>query len=286
MISFIKGMIPILIIAFSYSYCEESSSFLKYLSSNLEKCCSSLRNVDQIYVINLDIRPEKWERTQSELGKFDLKATRVSGVNGWMMDRGLMKEIRQEAFKWHCLSDGQLGCFLSHLTVLKDALKKQYKCIWVMEDDIIALEDLREIDFLIDKMNTFDPEWDLLFTNINNRIEGRMDKPMLTFEMIMGPDFNYSLFTDPNFVSNENEDFRRIQYRLGTYSMIFSDRGVKKLLNFFEKEKIFFPIDLEMHCCPDKRYYVSKKEYMTYEKKESDTGYAPSFSLETPLVKQ
>lgn len=257
---------------------EECTSFLRYLPSNLGQCSSSLKNVDQIYVINLDLRYHKWERSRKELEKFGLNALRVSAVNGWLMDRDLMEEIRREALKWHCLSDGQLGCFLSHLTILKDALKRDYKCIWVLEDDLIGLEDLSEIDSLVDKMHAFDPEWDLLFTNVNNRIEGRMDRPMLTFEMVMGPNFDYSLVTDPTFVPKENEYFRRIQRRLGTYSMIFSRKGIKKMLAFIEKEKIFFPLDMQLHCCPERRCYVSKKEYITYSTTESDTGKESSLT--------
>ena len=279
-------IMAVLAVTISYLYCGEDTSFLRYLPSNLGSCPSFLQNIDQIYVINLDARYEKWERTRDELEKYGLNALRVSGVNGWAMDRGLIKEVRRESLKWNCLSDGQLGCFLSHLTVLKAALKQQHKCIWVLEDDIVVLEDLREIDTLIDKMNVFDPEWDLLFTNINNRIDARMDKPMLTFEMVMGPKFNYSLMTDPNFISKEDNDFRRIQYRLGTYSMIISERGVKKLLSYFKKEKIKFPVDMQIHCCPDKRFYVSKKEYVFYEKKESDTGLIPSTSVNITASKK
>jgi GR25 family glycosyltransferase involved in LPS biosynthesis len=257
----------------SYLGAQEFDSFLKYLPSRLGKTQSSFKNIDQTYVINLDLRYYKWERTRDQLEKYGIQATRVSGINGWKMDRELMKEIRKESLKWPCLSDGQLGCFLSHLAVLKDAFKRQYQCIWVLEDDIIPLEDLAELDELVAKMEVFDPEWDLLFTNINNRIEGRMDKAMLTFEMVMGPTFDYTLFKTPVFTPHENEDFRRIYCRLGTYSMIFSQRGIKKYLEYFEKEKIFFPIDMQLHCCPDRHVYISKKEYLMYDKKDSDTGY-------------
>jgi GR25 family glycosyltransferase involved in LPS biosynthesis len=252
-------------------YSEEDTSVFRFFPSDLGSCPSSLKNVDQIYVINLDTRPEKWKRTSNELEKFGLKAIRVSGVNGAKMDRELRKQITKEVLSWNALSDGQLGCFLSHLAVLKDAFNKQYKCVWVLEDDVHALEDLRGIDELIEKMDAFDPEWDLLFTNINNRINNRMDNPMLTFEMVMGPNFNYSLVNDPSFVPQENEDFRRIQYRLGTYSMIFSQRGVKKMVEYFQKAKSNFPIDMQIHCCPNRRSYVSKKEYVFYDKIESDT---------------
>lgn len=273
----ILQLIITFILASNYAYAEEDTSFLRYLPSNLGYCPSYLKNVNQIYVINLDVRYEKWKKTRDELERYGLQAVRVSGVNGWAMDRDLMKDIRKDCLKWNCLSDGQLGCFLSHLTVLKDALRKRYKCIWVLEDDIVVLEDIREIDALIDKLDEFDPEWDLLFTNINNRINARMDGPMLTFEMVMGPKFNYSLMKDPDFVPKENEDFRKIQYRLGTYSMIISHRGIKKLLDYFKKEKINFPVDMQIHCCPKKRFYISKKEYIGYEKKDSDTGNVSSF---------
>ncbi len=248
----------------------ESQSVFRFFPSDLGSCPSSLKNIDQIYVINLDARVEKWKRTSAELEKYGLKAIRVPGINGNRMDRELRKQITQEILSWNCLSDGQLGCFLSHLAVLKDAFNKKHQCIWVLEDDILALKDLRELDGVLDKLTEFDPEWDLLFTNINNRINNRMENPMLTFEMIMGPKFNYSLVTDPSFTAHENEDFRRIQYRLGTYSMIISDRGVRKLVEYFQIAKANFPIDMQIHCLFNRRYYVSKQEYVFYDKSESD----------------
>jgi hypothetical protein len=44
---------------------------------------SSLRNIDFIYMINLDQRPEKWKLSVDQLAPYGITPCRFSAVNGW-----------------------------------------------------------------------------------------------------------------------------------------------------------------------------------------------------------
>src|ERR1700761_1094667 len=145
----------------------------------------TLRNIDFIYTINLDKRPEKWQWTVDQLAPYDIHPFRVSAVNGWELngkildDVGLkfspemahnsmgtfytqeegstpQHEIIQEYGKTyfvHTLSRGAIGCALSHISVLQDAADSNYETIWITEDDIQVLRDPRLIPDYIDKLD-------------------------------------------------------------------------------------------------------------------------------------
>lgn len=250
--------------------------FLTKISSEPIKNCG-IRKIDQIYVLNLDVRSYRWLRTKALLEEANVFPQRFFGINGWSMPRQSIKKIYKDYVEnglhsW--LTPGQIGCFLSHIAILQDAMDRRYKCIWVLEDDIIILKDPKEIESLLIKLDQIDSEWDLLFTDVQAR-GNSLNEPLL-LEHIFSSFCEAIKLQDHFFIPYEDDDFLRIQYRLCTHSMIISHRGIKKLLDYFQSIKISFPIDVQMHCCPGKRFYVSKKEYVTNGKREtSDTTYRP-----------
>lgn len=274
-----KTTIVVTLIVWSVAYSQELSTLMEFIQPalELEVDSSGLQGIDQIYVLNLDIRYQRWLNTQKALEAFRIFPKRVVGINGWKLNRKILKKLYKNCVDggvYSSLTPGQLGCFLSHISILNDANLRGYRCIWVLEDDVLIVHNIRELPEVIARLDLFDPKWDILFTDINAR--GEWFEDIITFERIMGGGFDYSLVNDPLFIPQENEDFRRIQYRLCTHSMIISDRGIKKLLDYFQSIKIVFPIDIQMHCCPNKRFYVSKKEYVTNGVREtSDTSDRP-----------
>ena len=82
---------------------------------------------DRVYIVNLPERSDRRREIEAELGRFGLcvdgrnvrfwKATRPS-------DAGLFPSL------------GARGCFLSHLSILNDAIENDLDSILVMEDDL------------------------------------------------------------------------------------------------------------------------------------------------------
>lgn len=276
----VLGAFFLILVIVIQNFSAESSRIIDYIQENLNYPMnySGLNAIDQIYVVNLDIRYERWLNIKRQLEVFAIYPKRVAGINGWLLDRKYIKNIYRNCIQKpydKYLTPGQVGCFLSHVSVLNDAFKKKYKCIWVLEDDVLVLGNLKELDSLLISLEELDSKWDVLFTDVNPR-GGTFDE-IWTFEMFLGNNFDYSLVKDPEFIPLEDEKFKKIEYRLTTHSMIISDRGIKKLLDYFQSTKISFPIDIQMHCCPDKHFYVSKKEYVTNGTREiSDTSCKPN----------
>ena len=237
-----------------------------------DKSCQTLPNIDYIYMINLDQRPEKWAASIDQLTPYGIYPYRFSAVNGWELSleaindvgvkfapemRGgwlgtsyltfepsheLIQCIGQTYFG-HCQARGTIGIALSHISVLQDAYDSGYETIWVMEDDIEVLRDPRvlseiieELDLAVGKKN-----WDILFTDRDIRDkEGRY---VPTYYAGRRPDyestnaFSSRVQIDPQFI--------KIGARSGAHSMIVRRSGMRKLLQFFKAHNIFFPYDMD-----------------------------------------
>jgi GR25 family glycosyltransferase involved in LPS biosynthesis len=237
-----------------------------------------IRNIDFIYMINLDQRPEKWQASLDQLNQYGIHPYRFSAVNGWELsletinDVGLkfdpfmtggfmgtsyleggdftpsheiIEKLGQSYF-CHCMARGTIGIVLSHLSVLQDAYDSGYETIWVMEDDIEVLKNPHVISDLITRLDQLvgKDNWDILFTDRDIRDNHGQHKP--TIWAARRPDFS-DYYKVNDFTENKaiGSEFRKIGARYGATSMIIRKCGMKKLLRFFKAHSIFLPYDLD-----------------------------------------
>jgi len=260
-----------------FNFLKLSPKELEYYFKKIEKKSNihKFGNIDFIYVINLDERPEKFQFTLDELKPYGIVPYRFSAVNGWKLsnqvlaDLGvkfapgmlsghiatsyliqnegrptdeIVQNIGQNYF-CHTMTRGNIGIVLSHLSVLQDAFDSGYETIWVMEDDIevkknplLLQEMITRLDSLVGKNG-----WDILFTDQDTKNQQNQYVPCSSYAW------------RPNFVPSNNlalkqdisEDFRRTACRYGAYSMIVRRSGMKKILDFFKQYNIFLPYDMD-----------------------------------------
>ena len=117
--------------------------------------------LDKIYVINLEYRTDRKKQILKELEKVDASNVEIfsairpkkelinywnsnylNPLPGWYKGNGLNYRI------------GALGCLLSHITIMKKALKENYENILILEDDTTFLDDLT-IDKIINRYSKF-----------------------------------------------------------------------------------------------------------------------------------
>jgi len=239
-----------------------------------------MRNIDFIYMINLDKRPEKFAQASGELHQYGIFPYRFSAINGWELsveainDVGLKcaKGMEQllatsypiemggeplhdymgqvgRAYFVHGMAKGTIGCSLSHISILKDAWDSNYETIWVLEDDITVLRNPNMLSDLIDQLDVQvgKENWDVLFTDQNYRLaEG---KYLIASGAAERPDMDCSLEArySPCYTSTHqiSSDFRKITARFATHSMIIRRSGIKKLLEWSLAHHIYLPYDLE-----------------------------------------
>ncbi len=266
-----------------------------------------IRNIDFIYTINLDQRPEKIARCNEQLNPYGIFPYRFSAVNGWELtleeisDVGVKFQSGMNNDQWgtfyepqfggeaqheqlcqigrtyfcHCMSRGAIGIVLSHLSILQDAYDSKYKTIWVMEDDIEVLDHPAQISFLIDRLDALIGEdgWDILFTDRDTK--NQMGDYVVSTGFAWRPNFTPS---DPDRFKKTKDlskDFRRIFSRFGAYSMIVRRSGMKKILDHFKKNDIFLPFDMDFYQVPNIRFFTVQKDIVSTQPRAiSDNGGA------------
>lgn len=265
-----------------------------------------MKNIDFIYTINLDKRPEKFAVCTDQLHPYDIYPYRFSAVNGWELtleeindlgvtftgDKNMIGGMwgtyypldgsgpRHEpvhragrTYFCHCMSRGAIGINLSHLSILQDAYDSGYETIWVMEDDIHVVKDPHILSELIDRLDAVagKKNWDMLFTDPDTKDNNGNYVPCLGYALT--PNFHP---VDPKIFSSRRDvstHFRKIGARYGAYSMIIRRSGMQKILDFVKTYKIFLPFDMVFYLPPGMNIYSVKEDYIsTIPNSPSDNG--------------
>jgi len=280
-----------LLSAFTILFSSLRGDFVDHLKPAKNKdpaCC--MPNIDYIYMINLDYRPEKFQLASQQLLKYGIHPYRFSAVQGWALSTKAIQEVslvyqpgmtplmattyRDEAngrpshefmkeygrtYLNHCLGKGALGCALSHISVLKDAYESQYETIWVLEDDIECVMDPNIIPELINKLDLLvgKNNWDVLFTDVDYRTGIKTYCKAAGAQKRPDMDCSANERTSEKYITNKvvDQNFKKVSARFGTHSMIIRRSGIKKLLEFSINNKIFLPYDLENYLIEDLKRY-------------------------------
>jgi len=257
----------------------------------------SFDQIDFIYMINLDERPEKFSLAAGGLELYGISPYRFSAVNGWKLSleaiqqlgvkfpSGTLKEkflgsiyheidgakyrsnqiIQEDGGTYFSigLSQGAIGIVLSHLSVLQDAYDSGYQMIWVMEDDVEAVDNPRQIPGLIRNLDSVDPDWDILFTDTDTKDTQGNHVPCRA--LAARPNFCIETLDDflQRFYS-VSSDLSRIGMRYGAYSMIVRRSGMEKILNYFKSYGIFLPYDMDFWLVPNIKMYSVNKDIVSH----------------------
>lgn len=237
---------------------------------------SGIKTVDCIYVINLDERPERWERARETFRREGLHPTRLPGINGWKLSKWQQRRL-QGWLKYDPFNNpGRMGCALSHLSAWRDGLEQGYNTIWVAEDDVVFAQSGKMLEALLKRLEEIDPEWDVLYTDRNTKDwQGHevTNKPPTCAHP------NVKTRPASEFLRREavSEEFERLWSRWGTYSMLISQRGLQKLVTYHWKMPLWTRIDVSIHHVPGLRQYATRMDFVTHtiEQRASDTDHHP-----------
>jgi glycosyl transferase family 25 len=176
-----------------------------------------------IVCINLKKDTTKWNDIQKESQKLKLNITRYDAVNGneYIKKNGknnLKKIMTYKILKF--LSNGAIGCFLSHYSLWHKIINENLEHLLIIEDDIYFLDNadqqLRKI------YNNLPEDFDIIFLNCGG-ICGSKCTNMFGI----------------NMCENVNELYNIPKYSLGSYAYVISNNGAKKML------RSMFPLDIE-----------------------------------------
>lgn len=277
-----------------------------------------MRNIDFIYMINLDERPQKFASCTSQLHPLGIFPYRFSAVNGWTLPLSLINEIGVTYQSWmssnglgtcyfpenggephhevvhvvgrnyfcHCMARGTIGIVLSHLSVLQDAYDSGYETIWVMEDDIQVIRNPHHLSDLIDELDTQvgNEGWDMLFTDQDTK--DRNGNYVQCLGYAWRPNF---IPPDPGCFGARDQispQFRKIGARYGAYSFIIRRAGMKKILDFIKQYGIFLPYDMEFYFPEGIRLFTVMDDVVSTQPQALSDNGSPGYLLVTAQRKK
>ncbi len=252
---------------------------------------NKIKNIDLIYMINLDKKPDKFQKSIEQLHPYGIYPYRFSAVSGWElslddindvgvkyapgMEGGFMASsylrldfVRSDnlintfgqTYFVHCFARGTVGIALSHTSVLQDAYDSGYETIWVMEDDISVIRDPRIIPDFLERLDARvgKGNWDILFTDRD--FKNRQGEYVPCSGFARRPNFrpvNPERFAEKIQIDN---DFRKIGARFGATSMIIRRSGIKKILEHMKTYQVFLPYDMDLYLPADIQIYTVNED--------------------------
>lgn len=261
-------------------------SYQELIQKHLVKCqtleTSRIKNIDCIFVINLDQRPEKLERVLSQLKSFNIAPNRLPAIYGWTLPNTVYEDVGlkwQPGMNWNgsiflrqtesrpvtqpCegsaifyprMSHGAVGTALSHLSVLQNAYDAHFQAVWVLEDDATIQKDPRSLSKYMEKLDQFAgcDGWDILYTDDVTHFEPFTPGTIWRPDM---PDIDFAPFYE---YSAAGDDFYRIGGRCQAHSYIIRQSGIEKILDFAFHHGLYLPYDVEIAFVPEIRFFNLK----------------------------
>ena len=114
---------------------------------------------EQTLVINLRRRPDRLKRFLEQACKAQIDALVFEGTDGRLITQCPLPIAwsREDSI----LSDGMLGCFLSHRAALELSLKNGWESVLILEDDVLIPDDfVTRLDLL---QSDTPADWDMIY---------------------------------------------------------------------------------------------------------------------------
>lgn len=94
--------------------------------------------IPHIYIISLPKASLRRAKINLMLKRFNISYSFIEGVNGWKLDVDNLKRqgILATSYQPNSFNPGHLGCYLSHLKVYSEMIKRNHKSAIILEDDV------------------------------------------------------------------------------------------------------------------------------------------------------
>lgn len=198
---------------------------------NMQKTSHSLQEVPT-FIINLPQSTDRKTFMEAQCDSIGISPIFIDAVNGkGLSDSEINKYCNQRKAKQlfgRELLLGEIGCALSHIHVYQKMVDKNIAYAVIFEDDAIIKKDFTDTIKLVLDIN-FD--WDLILLGHN-----------------IGFDISNEIKSIKSYwykkkVNNSTNIGRIVKGGLGCYGYLITQQGAKKILDYINKESIFYPID-------------------------------------------
>lgn len=155
---------------------------------------------DEVFCINLDRRTDRLLNFNNQVTKYDLGTyTRFSAIDGSSLP------IEQKNGR---LQDGELGLVLTVEKIIKNAQKKNYESILIIEDDCYFTDEVINIESYFKFLPS---DWDMLYMGGNHNIHVGVAPPQKINEKVIKLHHTFST----HFVAINSNMFNQIISEIG-----------------------------------------------------------------------
>jgi hypothetical protein len=224
----------------------------------------------KILYINLDRRPERNNNIKNELSRLNLKGHKISAIDGqkftkeeqsYWMDRKNFNSLSRDPNKVF----GRVGCYLSHLTLMKYALDNNIEPLLVLEDDCRFLTNTNDVEIRIPQ------NCDIYY--LGGLYWWKADNTNKTFRYLEDELGEAVFESDEDDVLDETEDFTLANFR----DSLFYQNNVRIFPKYFRiacTYSYILPTRKHIERLYNEMLSVSKKAidmmYVTYVQKRDD----------------
>lgn len=179
--------------------------------------------MEGIYYINLDRRVDRNKNVIEQLKKHNLHATRVTAVDGTKLNnisnaivtKNGIERMNKKLFV--SLTNGGIGCAMSHRNIWLDIQKTKKNNCLILEDDITINDNFSsKLNFYL---NNVPDDYDILFLGYH--------PSSLKHVITNSQEYDYNNYNDSANI------FIRSNRVYGLFGYIVSQKGVDKLLKLF-----------------------------------------------------
>jgi GR25 family glycosyltransferase involved in LPS biosynthesis/GT2 family glycosyltransferase len=117
--------------------------------------------VDQVYVLNLDRRRDRWEAMEAKLAEVGLQAVRWRAIDGQSDQIKRQFAADKQVDRKRCEQSSGYACLLSHAEIILDAKKRGLRRILILEDDALFHKDFRAL--IGPAMARLPDDWKLIY---------------------------------------------------------------------------------------------------------------------------
>ncbi len=190
--------------------------------------------INQVYVINLDKKSDRWDDIQLNFSETGLKLNRWNGINGTDLSDKQISEITTPLCNTMC-SYSMIGCALSHIGIWRHIVKNNLDSVLILEDNAYPVDNFNEL--LKEYWKQVPKGWDMVYLGGY----GSCDKNELVSKLntLISGKKNKKIYKDGKLMKNVYKPAGSF----ATHAYMISNKGAKKLLNHDAFKKISYHID-------------------------------------------
>ncbi|XP_046657992.1 glycosyltransferase 25 family member-like [Daphnia pulicaria] len=169
---------------------------------------------DEIFLINLERRPERRQRMEWSLNQLGLQHKLINAVDGKSLNDSYVASLGirmlpnfADPYHHRAMTMGEIGCFLSHYAIWQEIVDRQLSSSIIFEDDIrFESNFVKKLADLVNEVDRLKVDWDLIYLG-RKRLKHENETWVEGSQLLVNVEYSY-----------------------WTLSYILSKRGAEKLI--------------------------------------------------------